>query len=320
MKKLFSCIALLLSAAATMTAAEPAEAAKAALTKVAPGTIAYKDANNWLYSRNEIAHLAKGELAGGKVVEVSAAKRNQDPIPALVKFNDGLKTLGIKLVVVPVPPKAAVVPFSGLQKGDAMKYLRPLYDELRAKGIEVLDLSGAFMAAGEKTYCRTDAHWSPGGIQVAAAELAKLIQERGNAEFPLTAPVLTVSGDLAKSLAPKAPEREELPFTAVGGKTIDESSPVLLIGDSHTLVFSTGGDMLAAAGGLAEHLAQELKMPVDRIGIKGSAATAVRINLYRKAVRDPQWLKNKKHVIYCFSCREFTESSSGWVQVPVGKK
>ena len=61
--------------------------------------------------------------------------------------------------------------------------------------------------------------------------------------------------DLAKSLDPKAPEQEKLPFTAVGGKTIDENSPVLLIGDSHTLVFSTGGDMLAAAGGLAEHLA-----------------------------------------------------------------
>ena len=182
MKKLFSCIALLL-ASGIVTAAEPAEAAKTALAKVTPGTIAYKDADNWLYSRNELVHLAKGELAGGKAVKVSEAKRNQDPIPALVKFNDGLKALGIKLIVVPVPPKAAVVPFSGLQKGDAMKYLRPLYDELRAKGIEVLDLSGAFMDAGKKTYCRTDAHWSPDGIRIAASELAKIIQERGNAEF-----------------------------------------------------------------------------------------------------------------------------------------
>lgn len=70
----------------------------------------------------------------------------------------------------------------------------------------------------------------------------------------------------------------------------------------------------------AEHLAARLEMPVDRIGVKGSAATAVRINLYRKAVRKPQWLGNKKFVIYCFSCREFTESASGWVKVPVDKK
>ncbi len=318
MKKLFSCIALL-AAVGMLAAAEPSEAAKEALAKVARGTITYKDANNWLYSRNELAHLAKGGLANGGVVKISAAKRNQNPIPALVKFNDGLKALGIKLIVVPVPPKAAAVPFSGLQKGDAMKYLKPFYDELRAKGIEVLDLSDAFMGAGEKTYCRTDAHWSPHGIQVAAAELAKLIPVRGNAEFPLTAPALTVSGDLAKSLDPQNPEKENLLFTVVGGKTIDENSPVLLLGDSHTLVFSTGGDMLAEAGGLAEHLALQLKMPVDRIGVKGSAATAVRINLFRKCRKDPAWLKNKKYVVYCFSCREFTESTSGWTPVPVMK-
>jgi alginate O-acetyltransferase complex protein AlgJ len=318
MKKHFSCIALL-AAAGILTAADPAEAAKAALSKVAPGTITYKDANSWLYSRNELAHLAKGEIANGGVVKISAAKRNQDPIPALVKFNDGLKVLGIKLVVVPVPPKAAVVPFSGLEKGDAVKYLKPFYDELRAKGIEVLDLSDAFMKAGDNTYCRTDAHWSPHGIQIAAAELAKLIPERGKEEFALAAPMLTVSGDLAKSLDTQNPEREDLLFTVVGGKTIDENSPVLLLGDSHTLVFSTGGDMLAEAGGLAEHLALNLKMPVDRIGVKGSAATAVRINLFRKGRKDPAWLKGKKYVVYCFSCREFTESTSGWTIVPVMK-
>ena len=78
--------------------------------------------------------------------------------------------------------------------------------------------------------------------------------------------------------------------------------------------------MLAKGAGLAELLAEKLKMPVDRIGVKGSAATAVRISLYRKAVRNPNWLKNKKFVIYCFSCREFTESTSGWVKIPVAKK
>ena len=318
MKKLFSCIALL-SAAGILTAAEPAEAAKEALSKVVPGTITYKDANNWLYSRNELTHLAKGELADGGVVKISAARRNQDPSPTLVKFNDGLKALGIKLIVVPVPPKAAVVPFAGLQKGDAMKYLKPFYDELRAKGIDVLDLSDLFIGAGEKTYCRTDAHWSPTGIQFAAAELALRIPLRGKDLFSLTGPVLTVSGDLAKSLDPKNPEKENLLFTVVSGKTIDENSPVLLIGDSHTLVFSTGGDMLAAGGGLAEHLALNLKMPVDRIGVKGSAATAVRINLFRKGRKNPAWLKGKKYVIYCFSCREFTEAGSGWTPVPVMK-
>ena len=155
---------------------------------------------------------------------------------------------------------------------------------------------------------------------MSAEELAKRIDLRGAAEFPATASELEISGDLAKSLAPDAPEREKLAFTAVGGNPVDGSSPVLLIGDSHTLVFSTGGDMLAEHGGLAERLAALLKTPIDRIGVKGSAATAVRIDLYRKAVKNPEWLRNKKYVIYCFSCREFTESASGWVKVPVAKK
>ena len=318
MKKIHAVALSVLTVTASF-AADVAAVARELAAKAAPGTITYKAENGWLYSKNELAHLAKGELAKGRVKTVSAAKRNQDPIPALVKFNEGLKALGIKLIVVPVPPKAAVVPFPGLEKGDAMKYLKPFYDELRAKGIEVLDLSDAFVEAGEKTYCRTDAHWSPLGIQIAAAELAKLIPLRGREEFPLSAPMLTVSGDLAKSLDPNKPEQEQIAFTAVGGKTIDENSPVLIIGDSHTLVFSTGGDMLAKAGGLAEHLALKLKMPVDRIGVKGSAATAVRINLFRKGRKNPAWLKGKKFVIYCFSCREFTEAGSGWTIVPVMK-
>ena len=61
-------------------------------------------------------------------------------------------------------------------------------------------------------------------------------------------------------------------------------------------------------------------MPVDRIGVKGSVSTVVRTNLYRKAAKDAAWIKRKKVVIRCFSAREFTGSTSGWVVVPVTKK
>ena len=321
MKKLFAAI---LSAVACTSAfaADVAAVAETLAAKATAGTITCKAENGWLYSKNELAHLAKGELAKGEVVKKSACRKaaNADPLPALKFFHDELAKRGIKLIVVPVPPKLAVEPCAPLQRGEAMVYLRPFYQELRAQGVDVLDLSERFLADADKPcYCRTDAHWSPTGIGAAAEELAKRIDLRGTAEFPAAASELDVSGDLAKSLAPNDPEREKLAFTAVGGKPVDESSPVLLIGDSHTLVFSTGGDMLAEHGGLAERLAALLKMPVDRIGVKGSAATAVRINLYRKAVKNPAWLKNKKFVIYCFSCREFTESTSGWVKVPVAK-
>jgi alginate O-acetyltransferase complex protein AlgJ len=320
MKKLY---AVILSAVAAIPAftADVADVAGELAAKVTPNTITYRAENGCLYSKNELAHLAKGELANGQAAQKSACRKpkNADPMPALKFFNDELARRGIKLILVPVPPKIAVEPCDPLKRGEAMIYLRPFYQELRKQGIEVLDLSEVYSDPKEHYYCRTDAHWNPVGIGAAAEELAKLIPLRGKEEFALAGPMLTVSGDLAKSLNPKQPEQENIAFTMVGGKTIDESSPILLIGDSHTLVFSTGGDMLAEHGGLAEQLAFQLKMPVDRIGVKGSAATAVRINLYRKAVKNPAWLKNKQFVIYCFSCREFTESTSGWVKVPVSK-
>ena len=54
--------------------------------------------------------------------------------------------------------------------------------------------------------------------------------------------------------------------------------------------------------------------------MKYSASAAVHTNLYRKAAKDADWIKGKKFVIWCFSAREFTESTSGWPKVPVLKK
>ena len=61
-------------------------------------------------------------------------------------------------------------------------------------------------------------------------------------------------------------------------------------------------------------------MPVERIAVKDSAAAAVRTNLYRKAAKDAEWIKVKQFVSWCFSAREFTESTSDWPKVPVLKK
>jgi alginate O-acetyltransferase complex protein AlgJ len=304
-------------------AADVAGIAERAMEQVPDGTITFKGQNGWLYSKNELSHLAAGELAGGKIVEHSKATQaaTADPVPAMAAFNGELADMGIKLIVVPVPPKCAVVPFEGLEQGDAMVYLRPFYDELRAKGIEVLDLYDDFTASPDPVYCKQDAHWNPTGIDLAAKRLAELSGlAPGGAAFGKEDETITIAGDLMLSLDPAAQPGETLFITRYSGNLIDETSPVLLLGDSHTLVFSSGGDMLAENAGLAECLAAALGMPVDRIGVKGSASTVVRMNLYRKAARDPAWIANKKLVVWCFSCREFTESTSGWLVVPVTRK
>lgn len=301
-------------------AAELSDFAKEQAGKAVPGTITLQGPDGWLYSRNELEHLSRGELAGGKAAKASVAMKNPDPIPAIQSFNDALKAAGIRLILVPVPPKTAVYPFGGLKPGEAAKYLKPFYDELRARGITVLDLTDDFIAAREQNvFCKTDAHWSPAGIQLAARKIKDAVGMEGKTPFRTENKTLRVSGDLALSLNAKNPASETVTVREVKGNAFDENSPVLLLGDSHTLIFSNGGDMLAKDAGLGEQLAAELKMPVDRIGVKGSASSVVRINLYRKASKDAEWLKNKKVVLWVLTCREFTEAPNGWMRVPVFK-
>lgn len=312
------CLALSCCAGLAVGAVEPADFAQEQLKSVIPGSITLKAPDGWLHSRNELEHLSKGEFAGGRIAKVAKAEKNADPIPAIAAFHNDLKALGITLIVVPVPPKLAIHPFGGLKPGEAMKYLKPFYEELRAQGVDVLDLSADFLAAKEPAYCITDAHWSPAGIEIAAQKIADRMKFKASSAMKSSVKEAEVTGDLARSA--KLDIKEKQTLKAIDGDVFDEKSPVLLLSDSHGLIFSSGGDMLAEKAGLGELLAFCIASPVDRIAVKGSAATAVRVNLYRKAAKDPQWLKNKKFVVWVFTCREFTETSSGWVKVPVLKK
>jgi alginate O-acetyltransferase complex protein AlgJ len=96
----------------------------------------------------------------------------------------------------------------------------------------------------------------------------------------------------------------------------DRSSPILVLGDSHVLVFHAGGDMHATGAGFVDLLAYRLRMPLDLIGVRGSGATPARVNLFRRSRSNSDYLAPKKLIIWCFSAREFTESD-GWRKLPV---
>ena len=188
----------------------------------------------------------------------------------------------------------------------------------------MLDLADAFgqeKATGPDLYCKTDPHWSP-----AACELtAKLIKERLGAPawlaaqpsaFTATAEKRTIVGDLTDGKG-----SEELPVRAVtcadNPALEDRASPILLLGDSHALVFHAGQELHGTGAGLADQLASELGLAVDVIGVRGSGATPARVNLLRRAKADPAYLAGKKVVIWCFAAREFTEGS-GWQPLKFG--
>ena len=70
---------------------------------------------------------------------------------------------------------------------------------------------------------------------------------------------------------------------------------------------------------MPDQLAVELGTPVDLIGVRGSGATPARVSLMRKARGNPDYLSNKKVIIWCLTAREFTEST-GWSKVPIRKE
>jgi len=295
--------------------------------------------DGWLFLAAECRLLSVGRFWGEDAGKVSRSPKPEaaDPIPAIVHFQQQLKERGIELLLVPVPPKAAIYPgklLPGLDanKGDPAAELTRFYDELRAKGVDVLDLTEVFRKnrADERgpVFCKTDTHWSGVGCMLAG----KAIAEKIRTKIPPASPKrydenweeIRIEGDLPTLLptgTPK-PEAEKIEIRKVTEKggdqavTPDANSPVLVLGDSHTLVFH---EFLGTQSGLIDQLTAELHQAPDLIGIRGSGSTQVRKDLYRRSVREAGWLAKKKIVIWCFTAREFTEADQGWQKLPVAK-
>jgi alginate O-acetyltransferase complex protein AlgJ len=298
------------------------------------GTITGRE--GWRYLPAELRSLSVGPFWGEAAAAVSRATKpdQQDPLPAIVDFNNQLAANGIELIVMPVPAKAVIYPEFISAKTAALKpsadpqtrldpdHLR-FFEELRKQGVTVLDLVPAFVPArntGAKLYCQTDTHWAPAGIRIAAQAIAGIVKERpwfravGQQPLAVKSEELTLHGDLLEPTDSKDQPVEKLNLTRVVDKQTQEppadspDCPLLLLGDSHVLFLHRGGEMQATGAGLADQLAGELGFAVDVIGVMGSGATPARINFYRL---DETAKKAKKMVVWCFTEREFTEST-GW--------
>ncbi len=298
-----------------------------------------KGKDGWLFFAPELRSVSVGKFWGANAKKVSRAVRpeNADPLPAILDFKAQLAKAGVKLILVPVPPKSIVYAdkVSSLGKPQRLDSAhQEFYRLLRSRGVPVLDLTGEFLTTRQAgaVFCKQDTHWSPRGVGLAASAISRQIGSLPGKKNKYTtrSKPLTIKGDLWDALPAntKKPARETLNTTYIGTPDpknknnlipvpTSRNSPVLLLGDSHTLVFHAGGDMHTKGAGLADHLAHRLGQPIDLLGVRGSGATPARVSLMRRIKENPSYLKNKKWVIWCFSATEFTESA-GWQRVALG--
>ena len=303
-------------------------------------TLVGKD--GWLFFGPELRSLTVGPFWGERAAAVSRASnpRYADPLPAILDFHKQLEGAGIELIVMPVPAKAVIYPEMVsdtviVTEGQTPPRLdatqQAFYRILEEQGMTVLDPADEFLRRRfdpeGRLFCQQDTHWSGRACGLAAGLIADFIKDRPwLAEVPKTQYAsetrqTEITGDLWHYLGAADRPKETLALTHVNTREGDRlkpvgpwrDSPIVLLGDSHNLVFQAGSDMHARGAGLADQLALELGFPVDLVAVRGSGATPARMSLLRR--RDN--LAGKRLVIWCFTAREFTESPGGWRPLPV---
>jgi len=290
----------------------------------------------WLYYTPGVLHVGGPGFLQPAVVhgrEREAIDAGQEPLhadprPAILAFQRALAQRGIRLVLLPMPDKAALEPaqLHGRHGHEApaqnVDYERFL-NELRGAGVAVLDARASVPAQRTAPlYLAQDTHFAPDFMERIARDLGQLVTGLGVLPELAQKPALQVKaqpasrvGDLVDML--KLPEGQQLfqPQTVLVHQVQDSagtpwepdaSADVLLLGDSFTNIFTLEGMGWGNASGLAPHLALALGRPLDVIAQNDSGAFATRQALSRELHAGQDRLAGKRVVIWEFAARELS--------------
>ena len=175
--------------------------------------------DGWFFLSSDIRFLSVGQFWGPDAAKVSRAHKPEsaDPIPAIVDFRDQLKKRGIDLLLMPVPPKAAIYPEKILPDVDlhgetAAPCLARFYDELRKREIDVVDLAPVFLQnrASEHgpVFARPIRIGLDSGCVLAAQTIKEKIHEKlagqPRKDYAAEWKEITIKGDLGDLAGPDA--------------------------------------------------------------------------------------------------------------------
>ena len=298
----------------------------------------YLGRDGWLFLRADFEHVTGSGFLDPERLrrEDREGARAADPLPAIVALDRDLAARGIELVVMPTPVKPTVHPeFLTRSAGAHGPIHNPSFgeflDRLQAEDVVVFDPSTAFSAAKARgegpLYLRTDTHWTPPTVELAAAELAALLDSVVRWNRPATERFVrrhasvTGQGDLDRllegSAAREVGEAERTEVARIVDRrgrawTPDRESEVLLLGDSFANIYSDAALGWGTGAGLAEQLSFSLGRSVDRIAVNAGGSWSSRQALVRAAgtTTGSDRLAGKRVVVYQFATREL--STGDW--------
>jgi hypothetical protein len=239
---------------------------------------------------------------------------------------------GLRVLVVPIPGKVSIYPEHyapgyPLAEGpadnrDMGRWKQLLLDE----GIPLVDLSPTMWAAKDGAdhllYLRTDSHWSPTGLAVAADAIAvraaEVVGPAPPSPFSTEQETIEYRGDQPKLLdvfnAFELFPPEQITLTRVRHGTakdiVGDDAPVLLLGDSFTMMYH--GDDPASGAGLAAQLMLRLGRGVQTVARNGFTPASVLHELQKR----PESLAHKKLVVWTFADRGIV-AVKAWETVPL---
>jgi len=308
---------------------------------------AYVGRDGWLFYRPDVdaLALARGADAG-------------HPAEGLAKWAADLAERGVQLVFLPLPGKAAIHPeqlaFGGSSfraplvprglENFAADVMAAWQEEVRKRKLDdapapaVIDVASLLWArkTNGAQFLRTDSHWTPEAMAAVAEETADSLAAMLGLTLPNPAEdpreEIRGTGDTAAmmDLPEASPLRAEqsvmiTPVRRADGSSWqpNRSSPVLVVGDSYTNIYSTEDLGWGASAGFAEQLSRRLGFDVDRLSRNDAGARSAREMVTNEAARNPEWLAGKKVIVWPLAMREVAGgdwSAVDWPEVQAAEE
>lgn len=273
----------------------------------------------FLFLHDDVELSTGTAIVRASILAQGKASAGEHPsVDAILDYEEGMRSQGVHVVVVPVPvgpmlyPKKVWPAYSETGPAWGADYVR-WKERLTAAGVDVCDVTDRLWLARhepEALWIKDDSHWSPRGVALSAEQIARHVRPwlgsyrpRHYATRPVSASVgcdliymldLAGSPHCAGDLYPATQILQEDGFA-----TADDEATVLLLGDSYSHVYTgrTAGDIPGAD--LGRQLMHSLGTPVQILAESGVTPAVIRKQLAER----PLMLKHKKVLVWEFTVR-----------------